>query len=208
MRFVQEAFSVEEGNRLYRKLSGILVEKYGAKPIDDLSKAGWDSDIRIPVSETSRSFDVEIKRKRVGAWFDATIFESAKIKIGRKRWTKLTWEDGEWEFNREKLFDKIGDEMLQLKGEYLTANAEEKEMAANRRKIAAELGIEKNSITMRTPFVAMISLDFGNILLGYRPEKTLNYRYRLIELDISGRENWLLGKVRVIQLISVLNSLL
>ena len=190
MRIDQEAFSVEEGNRLYRKLSKLLADKYQAKPIDDLTTIEWSGDIKVPVPGTPLAVVISLDRKKEGKkntptviWIDRR-WDSAKIKVGRKRWQKLTWEDGEWAFDELRLFGKINQEILKAKGEYVAQNAEKLEMEENRRLISEAFGnMDESLIVMRTPFTAMIRTEWGHISIGYDPDKPKECRLNEIHLS-------------------------
>ena len=205
MRIDQEAFSTEEGNRLYQKLSKVLVDKYQAKPIDDLTTIGWSGDIKVPVSGTPLAVVISLDRKKGGEWLKRW-WNSAKIKVGAKRWQKLTWEDGEWSFDQPKLFSKINEEILRVKGEYVAQSVEKLEMETNRRQLAQELSLDESAIVMRTPFAAMIRMTWGNITIAIDPNEPLKYRLDGISLARFGTYRVDRGDLRT--LINTLNSII
>ena len=185
MRIPQEAFSVEEGNRLYRKLSMLLADKYQAKPIDDLTTVGWNGDIKVPVPGTPLAVAISLDRTSGGDWIDRR-WDSAKIKVGVKRWQKLTWEDGEWAFDAPKLLGKINVEILKLKGEYAAQNAEKLEMETNRRLIAQDLDFGEellDHIEMSTPFLATIHLTWADVVIVYQPGQVRAYTLKDIRIS-------------------------
>ena len=212
MRIDQEAFSVEEGNRLYRKLSKLLVDEYHAKPIDDLTTIGWNGDIKVPVHGTPLAVVISLDRKKEGKkntptviWIDRR-WDSAKIKVGRKRWQKLTWEDGEWAFDELRLFGKINQEILKAKGEYVAQNAEKLEMEENRSAIASACGMDESLMEMRTPFVAKINMGWGYMVIGYDPEKPAEATFR--EIHISRHKDFRLSWTNLGRIVVTIDSIL
>lgn len=206
----QKWFSQEEGNKVYRKLAEVLVEKYGAYALDNLETGSWESQVRVLVPDTDGKYSVVAKPTRISNSFDwfNTRWSQARIKVGIKRWFSLNLGDDGWIVNKSKLFDKIESEMAVLRAEYNQKKSVEGEMDEARRTLAHALSIDENSISMETPSVASLRLGWGRITIGCRIGPDKSQDLQVIGIHVSPRTAFNVDAAGVNEILDTLNSVL